>query len=209
MRHLDLTNTSWACACGVARPTPDAVESPTGATIGGRDVAYETALPGAFNRANGLAALLTAVELGVAEEVAAAAIASVTEVAGRFADVAVDGRPARLLLAKNPAGWTALLDLVERDGAPLVLVLNAKVADGRDPSWIYDVDFERLQGRHVVASGERWRDLSARLYYADVHHDVDADPVAAVRASGGAGRVDVVANYTAFASLWSQLGAGR
>jgi UDP-N-acetylmuramyl tripeptide synthase len=159
-------------------------------------------LPGGFNHANGVGALLAAVRLGVGPAAAATAIAGVAEVAGRFRVIDVDGVQARLLLAKNPAGWGALLDLVEEGDTPVVVAINARVADGRDPSWLYDVDFERLGARRVVASGERWRDLSTRLFYAGVAHECAPDPLdAIVTAAEGSRRVDVIANYTAFAEL--------
>jgi hypothetical protein len=128
------------------------------------------------------------------------------------------------MLAKNPAGWDELLDLVARSEAPLVVSINARVADGADPSWLWDVPFERLEGRRVVATGDRYRDLSVRLQYAGVAHATEADPVRAVRAAADAGRggpgaedatveadgsegvagvgvVDVIGNYTAFGDL--------
>jgi UDP-N-acetylmuramyl tripeptide synthase len=192
----------WRCACGLARPMPVALPTDDGAVLDGTVLRYEMSLPGRFNHANGVGALLCAVRLGVEPAAAAAAIASVTDVAGRFRVIDVDGVGARLLLAKNPAGWGAVLDLVEGDDAPVVVAINARVADGRDPSWLYDVDFERLAGRRVVASGDRWRDLSTRLFYAGVEHEcatVPRDAVAAARS--GERRVDVIANYTAFAEL--------
>jgi UDP-N-acetylmuramyl tripeptide synthase len=167
-------------------------------------VGFVLALPGTFNRANATAALLAAVRLGVDPRVAATAIAGVEEVAGRFSVRTVRGVRVRLLLAKNPAGWKALLDLVADHTSPLVLAVNAKVADGRDPSWLYDVEFERLAGRALVASGERWRDLSTRLFYADVAHESRPDLGDAIElASKGGSIVDVIANYTAFAALWT------
>jgi lipid II isoglutaminyl synthase (glutamine-hydrolysing) len=205
MRHLDLATATWSCECGEVRPEPDAVETAVGAVLDGVEVHFSVALPGAFNSANALGALLAAVRLGTPASQAAAAIGAVAEVAGRFAHCVVGGRPVRLMLAKNPAGWTVLLDLVDADATPLVLVLNANVADGRDSSWIYDVEFERLRGRTVVASGSRWRDLSARLFYADVPHAAVEDPTAAIHGLEGAGPVDVIANYTAFASLWASV----
>jgi hypothetical protein len=82
-----------------------------------------------------------------------------------------------------------------------VASINARIADGRDPSWLWDVPFERLQGRFVVALGERRHDLAVRLRYAEVEHAVaatltDAVRVAAERSDTGA--VDLIANYTAF-----------
>ena len=83
----------------------------------------------------------------------------------------------------------------------LLLVVNAREADGRDTSWLWDVPFERLTPargmRSVVAAGERAADLGLRLDYARVEHRTVPDPLAAL-AGMPDGDVDVVANYTAF-----------
>jgi UDP-N-acetylmuramyl tripeptide synthase len=160
------------------------------------------ALPGAFNRSNALVAVAAASALGVTAATAAQAVSTVEEVAGRFDEVAIDGTRARLMLAKNPAGWAALLDLVATQTAPVVVAINSRVADGADPSWLYDVDFSGLAGREVVATGERWRDLSVRLAYAGVPHRSDPAPSAAVVLAGARGStVEVIGNYTAFRDL--------
>jgi len=201
-RHLTFEGADWRCTCGVTRPTPDAAPTRDGALLDGATLHFTMALPGRFNHANGVGALLAAVRLGVEPEAAARAIAGVAEVAGRFRTIDVDGAAARLLLAKNPAGWGALLELVADDEGPVVVAINARIADGRDPSWLYDVDFERLARRRVVASGERWRDLSTRLFYAGVEHECVPAPREAIAMAGRDGaRVDVIANYTAFAEL--------
>ena len=83
---------------------------------------------------------------------------------------------------------------------PVVVGINARIADGRDPSWLWDVPFERLRGRLVVATGERGRDLAVRLRYAEVEHETCADPLVAVRELG-APAVDLAANYTAFQAV--------
>ena len=104
-----------------------------------------------------------------------------------MAEVARGGRPlrhrsgsagpeARLLLAKNPAGWLEVFDVLRPPPLPVVVAINARIADGRDPSWLWDVPFERLAGRLVVASGERSRDLAVRLRYAGVEHRHRARP---------------------------------
>ena len=200
MGRVHFDDAGWRCECGLARPEPDAVLGDGTAIVDGTPVPFAMALPGAFNLGNGVAALLAAVRLGVDPAAAAGAICSVRDVAGRFSELDVDGTRARLLLAKNPAGWSALLELLDGDDTPVVVAINARVADGFDPSWLYDVAFERLSGRRVVATGERWRDLSTRLFYAGVAHTTDPVPRRAI-ASVDADRVDVIANYTAFAAL--------
>ncbi|MGZ6792960.1 MAG: DUF1727 domain-containing protein, partial [Mycobacteriales bacterium] len=110
----------------------------------------------------------------------------------------------RLLLAKNPAGWLEALDQIASSDEPVLLSVNAKDADGHDPSWLYDVPYERLQGRTVVAMGDRRLDLAVRLTYADVDHQVAPDLRSAL-ALLPKGNCAVVANYTAFVDLRAQL----
>lgn len=199
----------WACDCGFARPDPDVwIEGQDVVSSDGWRARLALQLPGRFNRANAAMAAAAAVALGVPADEAVARMGTVGEVAGRFAVATVGGCRARLMLAKNPAGWSELLDLVCPGDGPVVVGINARVADGRDPSWLWDVPFERLGGRPVVATGERCLDLSVRLRYAEVAHRTVRDPVAAVRAaamSAGDGPleqpVDVIGNYTAFHDL--------
>jgi UDP-N-acetylmuramyl tripeptide synthase len=124
----------------------------------------------------------------------------VTQVLGRYDLRARRGGSARLLLAKNPAGWGELLELLSGGTAPLVIVVNSRIADGHDVSWLWDVPFERLHDRPVVASGERSGALSVRLHYAGVAHTVEPDPEVALDGLPP-GVVDVAATYTAFSDL--------
>jgi lipid II isoglutaminyl synthase (glutamine-hydrolysing) len=163
----------------------------------GSAVTLDLTLPGRVNRANAALALAAAATMDVDLPTAAAAMSTVSDVAGRYRTVVVDGSAARLLLAKNPAGWVEALDMLEPAPQPVIVSINARVADGHDPSWLWDVPFERLGGRLVVATGERRRDLAVRLRYAEVDHVVATSLPEAVRAAG-APRVDVAANYTAF-----------
>jgi UDP-N-acetylmuramyl tripeptide synthase len=201
-RGLVFSDAAWSCACGLARPELHAFPTDDGAVVDGETIVFDMALPGAFNKANGVGALLAAVRMGVDASVGARAIAALDEVAGRFSSITVGDVGARLLLAKNPAGWSALFDLVGAETAPVVVAVNARIADGLDTSWLYDVAFERLDGRRVIASGDRWRDLSARLFYAGIEHDCEPDVRAAIKRAGANGdRVEAICNYTAFAEL--------
>jgi UDP-N-acetylmuramyl tripeptide synthase len=201
---------AWACRdCGFARPDVEvdlvAVDGvPTAVWSDGRRHELRLALPGRFNQANALSAAVAAEACGIDAEAALEAMASVQEVAGRFTVRSFGTARARLMLAKNPAGWGELLDLVAGSPAPLVVSINARVADGADPSWLWDVPFERLAGRTVVATGDRYRDLSVRLHYAEVAHTSEPSPVAAVTEAAGGdpdALVEVIGNYTAFHDL--------
>ncbi|HEX2192250.1 MAG TPA: DUF1727 domain-containing protein [Acidimicrobiales bacterium] len=189
----------WECpSCGFARREPSIrLDGESLVTADGRRIPIRLQLPGWFNRANAVVAAATAGALGVDLEVAVRAMADVGTVAGRYAVVEVDGVRVRLLLAKNPAGWAEILDLVRPAPLSVVVGINSRIADGRDPSWLWDVPFERLRGRLVIATGERGRDLAVRLAYAEVEHRFVPGYRQAVLAAGGP-EVDLAANYTSF-----------
>jgi len=191
----------WSCACGFGRPQPDVRLTGDELLLAdGRRIGLGLALPGRANRANGAIAAVAAGVLGVDVGDAVRAMAGVDDVEGRYAVAHHDGTRARLLLAKNPAGWTELLDLIDGESTPVVVGINARIADGHDPSWLWDVGFERLAGRLVVATGERRRDLAVRLRYAGVAHLTVGNQLDALTASG-APSVEYVGNYTAFQDL--------
>ncbi|MGO8768640.1 MAG: MurT ligase domain-containing protein [Mycobacterium sp.] len=161
-------------------------------------------LPGAVNRGNAAQAVAAAVALGADAGKAVAAVSEVDEVAGRYRTVRIGAHDARILLAKNPAGWQEALSMVDRQAAGVVISVNGQVPDGEDLSWLWDVRFEDFGEtaleRPLVAAGERGTDLAVRLGYASVPHTLVHNTVAAI-ASCPPGRVEVVANYTAFLQL--------
>jgi len=158
------------------------------------------ALPGRANRGNAAQAVAAAVALGGRAETAAQAAGTVREIAGRYRTVQVGEHSARLLLAKNPAGWQEALSMIDPDATGLVIAVNGQVPDGEDLSWLWDVRFEHFEGTQVVAAGERATDLGVRLTYAGVEHTTVPNPLRAI-ASCPPGRVEVLANYTAFRDL--------
>jgi UDP-N-acetylmuramyl tripeptide synthase len=158
------------------------------------------ALPGSVNRGNAAQAVAAAVALGADPVAAVAAVSKVDEVAGRYRTVRIGAHEARILLAKNPAGWQEALSMVDKHAAGVVISVNGQIPDGEDLSWLWDVRFEHFEETAVVAAGERGTDLAVRLGYAGVEHTLVHDTVAAI-ASCPPGRVEVVANYTAFLQL--------
>jgi UDP-N-acetylmuramyl tripeptide synthase len=199
----------WACSnCDLRRPDLDVWVAGGEVVIrrpeGERHVPFELQLPGRCNQANAAMAMAAAGQFGVPPEVALGAMAATQEVAGRYRTVTVGQTRARLLLAKNPAGWLEVFNMLAPTPTPVVIAINARIADGKDPSWLWDVPFERLRGRLVVATGERSHDLAVRLHYAEVEHRDQPDPIAAIRSIEGP-EVDVVANYTSFQTISSRV----
>ena len=192
---LHFSESSWWSDCGFKKPTDIATTLGDDVVVRGATVTLALQMPGEFNRINAAMALTALDELGVDLNVAVARINDLTSVAGRFSVRCWRGHRLRLLLAKNPAGFTAMLDALEPDTADVWLAINARVADGHDPSWLYDVPFEVLRGRRVYCFGDRRLDLATRLDYAGVEHVV-ADEESAIPSSEAV--VNVVANYTAF-----------
>jgi hypothetical protein len=88
---------------------------------------------------------------------------------------------------------------------PVLLAVNAQVPDGKDTSWLWDVDYRVLQGRRVFVSGERRLDLAVRLEADLVAFDLVGDVDEAVDQVDG-GSLDVIANYTAFQQIRVALG---
>ena len=199
---------SWACqACSFARPQPDVVVTGGDLVAGGVTFPISLALPGRANRANAAMAATAARVAGVDFTDSLRAMEAMTDVDGRYRRARFSGVDVRLLLAKNPAGWLEVFDMLAPTPGPVVVVINARIADGRDPSWLWDVPFERLAGRAVAASGERSRDLAVRLSYAGVIFRRIDDPLEAVSALGASGAaVDVAANYTAMRDVNHRLG---
>jgi lipid II isoglutaminyl synthase (glutamine-hydrolysing) len=166
------------------------------------------AIPGEVNVGNAALAAAAATLWGVAPADSFAAMTGIAEVEGRYLTATYDGVSARLLLAKNPAGWLEALSMLPAAAGAVVVAVNARAADGRDPSWLWDVPFELLQGRFAVATGERSRDVAVRLRYAGVDHVRIDDEASALRAAGRDGPVEVLANYTAFQTYRRVVGDG-
>ena len=217
----------WRCpSCGFARPRPDisVVDAGLDGARGSRplirtpegDVRLALALPGLHNVLNAAGALAAAMALGVPAATAATAISAVPAAFGRAEAMSVDGRRVVMLLAKNPAGAnenlrTLMLDEGEHD---LLVALNDRIADGRDVSWVWDVDWEPLlpRVRRLTATGERAHDLALRFRYGGLPEDrllVQPDPAAALEAALAAvppgGTLEVLPTYTAMHEIRAEL----
>ncbi len=211
----------WRCSgCERARPRPDTAAAaiapvPAGLCLDVEGLgALELPLSGHYNAANALAAIALARVLDLPPEAVRAGLAATRPAFGRGETVSFAGRRLRLLLCKNPAGATEALRLVEGEegAAEVAFVLNDRFADGRDVSWIWDVEFERLAGRvaRCWVAGERAEDAALRLRYAGW-----PAPAAVMRAPAAfldalaeeshPGAATVLVTYTALLDLRAEL----
>jgi UDP-N-acetylmuramyl tripeptide synthase len=96
-------------------------------------------------------------------------LSHVTPAFGRGESLVVDGRPLQLVLVKNPAGFRLGLQSFDASGYATMIAINDNYADGRDMSWLWDVDFDSLKTAGVAqVSGIRAYDMALRLQYDDV-----------------------------------------
>jgi UDP-N-acetylmuramyl tripeptide synthase len=172
-------------------------------------------LPGLYNVYNALGAAALCLTLGVNLDTVVSGLGSVTAAFGRAETLAIGETELQILLIKNPAGANEILRTLALEAGELQLlaVLNDRIADGRDVSWIWDADFELLAGKvgRVTCSGRRAAELALRLKYAGVPAEriVVVDGLAAgldgaLRASDG-GRVFALPTYTALLELRHEL----
>ncbi|MCC9308868.1 MurT ligase domain-containing protein [Kitasatospora sp. RB6PN24] len=199
----------WYCQeCGFRRPQPHwALQGTHVIDPNGSAWPIQLQLPGRANLANATSSAAVAAVFGVAPQVALERMQSVTAVAGRYDVVNYLGRDVRLLLAKNPAGWLETFSLIDGPPAPVILSVNALDADGTDTSWLWDVDYERLQGHPIFVMGQRKLDLAVRLEVAGLQFQVVDSAEEAVRMAPP-GRIEAIANYTAFQQLRKVVAAG-
>jgi len=126
-------------------------------------------LPGLYNVYNALAAASLALSVGATLDEVVSGLESFNAAFGRFERINVGDRGLLMLLIKNPAGANEAVRTIVDGGAPSVAViaLNDAIADGRDVSWIWDVDFEPLIGNltRLVATGDRAAELALRFKY--------------------------------------------
>ncbi|MFN8188484.1 MAG: MurT ligase domain-containing protein [Gaiellales bacterium] len=175
-------------------------------------VRVELALPGLYNVYNavGAAALATALDASLDE--IAEGLARFRPAFGRFERIAAGDRELLILLIKNPAGANEAVRTIVAADTPgvAVVALNDEIADGRDVSWIWDVDFEPLAGclQHLIATGSRAEELALRFKYGgldegriEVVHELAAALDRGLELTPPGGVLPVLPTYTAMLAL--------
>lgn len=141
-------------------------------TIAGKDITTPLKIRGVYNVFNSAAALaLTRTILGEKTDAQKliASLALVSPAFGRGEQLEVGGQPLELVLVKNPSGFRLGLRSFPPDGYATMIAINDNYADGRDMSWLWDVDFSSLAAEGVAqVSGIRAYDMGLRLQYDEV-----------------------------------------
>ena len=228
----------WRCpGAGLQRPQPDLAATAVDLAAAGGiaftvtrseggpagEARVTSPLRGLYNVYNAVGAIATAGVLRVSRTEAAAALAQTAAAFGRQEELDVYGHRVRILLGKNPAGVNvALQTLVDGQGAAgsaptrhhLLVLLNDGLADGTDISWIWDTDWELLDGHvdSLVVGGQRAADMALRLRYAGlpdplaVHCDIEAALSARLDSLPEGSPLVVLPTYTALLDVREQLG---
>ena len=205
---------AYVCECGVKRPEPNfAIETittddETSILVDG--VEYTASLKGAYNGYNMIAAISICQLLKIPIDVIQKGMNAFETLNGRMQTLAINNIPYTINLVKNPQGMNSTLATIigEESEKQLVLLLNDGEADGRDVSWIWDADFEKLQDQKVVkiiAAGSRAYDMAIRLQHAGIPAEaieVIQEPAAAVLKSAEL-KVPtfIIPNYTPLATV--------
>jgi UDP-N-acetylmuramyl tripeptide synthase len=177
---------------------------------GARDVRLN--VPGLYNVYNALAAATLASLLGASLDEIVAGLERFSAAFGRFERIAIGERRVLMLLIKNPAGANEAIRTIVEGGAPslAVVALNDAIADGRDVSWIWDVDFEPLIPglERLVASGDRAAELALRFKYGGLDADaIEVEPSLeraldhGLELTPAGGELVVLPTYTAMLAL--------
>lgn len=192
---------NYSCGCGFGKPvaqwvlSADELRGPQN-----QSVKVVSDIPGRAALSNAARAIVAASHFGVSLQESALAISKVASVDGRFGKLKIGSTDFRLLLSKNPASWRETLATSASGPQRVLLVVNANTQDGKDTSWLWDVDFTPLKERYVVVTGERRLDVSARLTVNEIPHHIVADERAAATLLGEV-NADLIASYTAFHRL--------
>lgn len=162
---------------------------------------------GAYNIYNGLCAFAITKELGVSTKTIQDSLSKQDSSFGRQEEITVKDKSLKIILVKNPAGYNQAIDTLCLNKEPFstVFFLNDNYADGQDVSWIWDVEFEKLNSlpiKDIFISGIRMYDMAVRLKTAGLNQDnfhieADYEKLTTLIENASTNRVYVLATYTA------------
>lgn len=134
-------------------------------------------VPGVYNVANAIDAISVAQHLGISNDAIQQGLARMTPCEGRQHTFIMRGVPMRMILVKNPSSFNAAIQYLYniKEAFQLVIIINDTEADGRDVSWLSEVDFRQLSEmniKRILVSGTRSADVVRNLMASDIHADL-------------------------------------
>lgn len=160
----------------VVASTPDS--STIILTLHGKEYTTTINLPGGYNIYNGAATAAAGYVLGLKDETIVSALSDFECGFGRMEKFTVNNTDIRMILIKNPAGCNQVLNFLSNNTEPslFIVALNDRFADGTDISWIWDVDFEKLNQlsdklTEIWVTGRRADEMAMRFKYAGITVD--------------------------------------
>lgn len=180
--------------------TPQSLVNPAGVRI---KIENALDLVGEWNINNATLAYFAAQHVCIDDDTIFSSWKDVRDIAGRNAIFQLsENQSVQLFLAKNPAGWNeTLLHLSDSRNDATIFAFNCNIADGKDPSWLYDVNFEDAAIENATVFGERATDMIVRLEVAGKSPTRATDIKNALAAHSDATHINIVASYTQFLSL--------
>ena len=175
-KYLKWNRNNFKCSCGLTNSNPDQ-------SFDSGSAAYRNA-----TMANVIGELFGAKPIAIDEKSLE-----------RSVDQIYKGVKANIRLTKNPASWSEALKSVT--GLNAVLIVNAREVDGIDTSWLWDISFATLSGKHVVVCGERALDIAYRLHVEGIEAEITSNFADALAKFEKGSDVHVLAAYTAFHEL--------
>ena len=175
-KYLKWNRNNFKCSCGLTNSNPDQ-------SFDSGSAAYRNA-----TMANVIGELFGAKPIAIDEKSLE-----------RSVDQIYKGVKANIRLTKNPASWSEALKSVT--GLNAVLIVNAREVDGIDTSWLWDISFATLSGKHVVVCGERALDIAYRLHVEGIEAEITSNFADAIAKFEKGSDVHVLAAYTAFHEL--------
>lgn len=168
--------------CGYERPQLDyhvdniKELSSSGSLVSINDSDYYINQPGIYNIYNALCSISAAKLLGIDNSVISNSLKEVESSFGRQESININNKEIKIILVKNPAGYDQALNTVSLDDRPInvCMLLNDNYADGRDVSWIWDVNFEILNKLNIIKTivgGTRLYDIAVRLKVSGIDDD--------------------------------------
>lgn len=207
----------YHCTCGFKRETPkyevNTFDVSPFLKLNINDAHFDMKIAGDFNAFNAIAAYSVLRELGLNDESIRKGFETYTSDNGRMQYFKLNEKEAMINLAKNPAGMNASLSVGEQlEGKKVyVISLNDNAADGRDTSWIYDADFEKLSEQDIeaiIVTGTRAEELQLRLKLAEVTVPIVLEKdiyKATALTMNYSGFTVAIPNYTSLSPMLEQL----